>query len=139
MSMDDKKHIVAVTAFIKNKEGDKFLVVKRNKNEIAYPGLWSFPGGKVEKKETVFQALQREVAEEVGLEIEEHKKFIKDYTFVRPDGHNVVGFCFEVVAKSENVRLSPEFEDWKWITPGELVSLRHIDGMEEEVMIVFES
>lgn len=137
MTSDDKKHIVAITAFIKNKEGNKFLVVKRNKNEIAYPGMWVFPGGKVEKGETVFQTLKREVAEEVGLEIETRKKFIKDYTFVRPDGHNVVGFCFEVIAKSENVKLSPEFEDYKWVTPEDLNSLNHISGMEEEARIAF--
>src|SRR3989338_1731393 len=87
--MDDKKHIVAVTAFIKNKSGNKFLIVKRNTNEIAYPGKWAFPGGKLEKGETLLKTLKREVLEEVGLEIDENKHYLKDYTFIRPDGHNV--------------------------------------------------
>lgn len=135
--MENEKHIVAVTAFIKNKTGDKFLVVKRGKNEIAYPGKWAFPGGKLEKGQTILETLKREVKEEVGLEIEKCKKFLDDYTFVRPDGHNVVGLCFLVIAKSEDVKISKDFDYFKWITPKELSKLDHIDGMEEEVKKVF--
>lgn len=135
--MENKKHIVAVTAFIKNKAGDKFLVVKRSRNEIAYPRKWAFPGGKLEKGQTILETLKREVKEEVGLEIENYKKFLDDYTFIRPDGHNVVGLCFLVIAKSEDVKISKDFDDFKWITPKELSKLDHIDGMEEEVKKTF--
>ena len=135
--MENKKHIVAVTAFIKNKAEDRFLVVKRHAGEVAYPGKWAFPGGKVEKGQTLMEALRREVEEEVGLEIEEYKKLIKDFTFVRPDGHNVVGMCFSVIAKSEAVTISKDFDDYKWITPEELSTLDHIEGMDEEVSRAF--
>ncbi|MBS3152381.1 NUDIX domain-containing protein [Candidatus Woesearchaeota archaeon] len=135
--MDDKKHIVAVTAFIKNKSGNKFLIVKRNTNEIAYPGKWAFPGGKLEKGETLLKTLKREVLEEVGLEIDENKHYLKDYTFIRPDGHNVVGICFIIIAKSEDIKLSKDFEDFAWISPDELDSFDCIPGMDEEVKLAF--
>jgi len=135
--MEDKKHIVAITALIKNKAGDKFLIVKRHKNEIAFPGKWAFPGGKVEKGQNVLETLKKEIMEEVGLEIEDSKKFIKDYTFIRPDNHNVVGLCFEVIAKTEDVTISEDAEDFKWITPEELLDFDYIEGMEEEIKIVF--
>lgn len=135
--MEDKKHIVAITALIKNKAGDKFLIVKRHKNEIAFPGKWAFPGGKVEKGQNILETLKKEIMEEVGLEIEDFKKFLKDYTFIRPDGHNVVGFCFEVITKTEDVTISEDFEDFKWITPEELLDFDYIKGMEEEVKNVF--
>ena len=135
--MDNKRHIVAITAFIKNSAGDKFLILKRNKDEIAYPGKWSFPGGKIEKGQTVLETLKREVFEETGLEIYDSIEYLKDYTFIRPDGYNVVGFCFLVKAKTDDVKISKDFDYFKWILPNELKNFDYIEGMEDEVELVF--
>ena len=135
---DDKKHIVAITAFIKNQKGDKFLIVQRSKKEIAFPGRWAFPGGKAERGERVMDTLKREVLEEVGLEIEDYKKHLSDFTFIRPDGHNVIGFCFLVMALGEEVKISEDFDDFRWISPEELKNFEHLEDMEEAVRLGFE-
>jgi len=49
-------------------KGDKVLIAKRPSNKHQ-GGLWEFPGGKVETNETPFQALKRELKEEIGLDI----------------------------------------------------------------------
>ena len=136
--MEDKLHIVAITALIKNSSKDKFLVLKRHMNEIAYPGKWAFPGGKAEKGETVLETLKREVLEEAGLEIEDYKKYLRDFTFIRSDDKNVIGLCFEVIARSENVTISEDFETYKWIKPEEISDLDCIKGMEKEVELAFQ-
>lgn len=136
--MPSKLHIVAITALIKNPSKDKFLVAKRNAHEIAYPGKWTFPGGKAERGETVLATLQREILEEVGLEIQDDARYLKDFTFIRPDDQNVIGFCFAVVAKSENVKISDAFDEFRWVTPQEFQSLDSIPGMEEEVRLAFQ-
>ena len=47
---------------------NKILIKKRlNKNFL--PGLWEFPGGKIEKNESAIQAIIREVKEETNLTI----------------------------------------------------------------------
>jgi 8-oxo-dGTP diphosphatase len=49
-------------------EGDQVVLVRRGRPP-SY-GEWSIPGGAVELGETLAEALKREVAEEVGLEVE---------------------------------------------------------------------
>ena len=47
---------------------NKILITKRlNTNFL--PGLWEFPGGKIEKKETATQAIIREVKKETNLTV----------------------------------------------------------------------
>lgn len=43
------------------------LLARRSAARKAYPGLWSFPGGHVERGEELEQALHRELGEEVGI------------------------------------------------------------------------
>ena len=84
------EHVVVVTGIVKFK--DKFLILKRNSKMEMHPDKWSFPGGKVIAGENLFQSLKREIKEETGIEIENFKEYISDYTFTRPNGKNTIGF-----------------------------------------------
>ncbi len=46
----------------------RFLLTSRPPGKV-YAGYWEFPGGKVEAGETIAQALQRELHEELGITI----------------------------------------------------------------------
>ena len=46
----------------------RFLLTSRPEGKV-YAGYWEFPGGKLEPGETVEQALQRELHEELGITI----------------------------------------------------------------------
>ena len=57
--------MVDVVAAVVEKEG-KFLVAQR---PVEKGGEWEFPGGKVEKGETFFEALVREIKEELNVPV----------------------------------------------------------------------
>ena len=48
------------------REGRWFLQ-RRDPGNAVLPGLWEFPGGKVEAGESISEGLQRELCEELGL------------------------------------------------------------------------
>lgn len=56
-----------VVAVITDKE-QRVLITQRP-TTASHPGLWEFPGGKVEQHELDTQALIREIQEEVGLSV----------------------------------------------------------------------
>ena len=58
---------VAVGVLIRP-DGD-FLLTSRPPGKV-YAGYWEFPGGKIEAGESVVQALQRELHEEIGILID---------------------------------------------------------------------
>ncbi|MBD3950095.1 (deoxy)nucleoside triphosphate pyrophosphohydrolase [Tuanshanicoccus lijuaniae] len=62
-----KKNIKVVAAAI-IKDG-KLLAVQRS-DSMTLPGMWEFPGGKIEAEETHQDALKREIKEELELDIE---------------------------------------------------------------------
>ncbi len=46
------------------------ILIARRPNHVSQGGLWEFPGGKVEKAETVGVAIRRELWEEIGIELQ---------------------------------------------------------------------
>lgn len=126
-----------VTALILNPQKDKFLIVKRKKSESIHSSLWAFPGGKVEGNEILIDALKREVKEETSLEVNDDFKKLSEFEYKRPNGGVTLGICFSCIALSENVKISKEHDDFKWVKPEEFSKYNHILGLEKEVKKVF--
>ena len=122
----EKLHIVAAVAVIRNGEG-KCLVLKRAEREIAYPGMYTFPGGKLERNQTTWEALQEEVMEEAGLVLAPGKILLKDKAFIRPDGQTVKVFSYLCWVKDySRVRISQDFTDYKWIALRDVDTIPHV-------------
>ena len=62
-----------VTAALLEKDG-RILIAKRRKGGL-FAGLWEFPGGKLEPGETPEVCLQREILEELGIEVRVDGRF----------------------------------------------------------------
>lgn len=64
MINEPPKHIVAVSAYVENKEGEVLLVKTHFRSDT-----WESPGGQVEEGESLDKAACREVLEETGIVI----------------------------------------------------------------------
>lgn len=60
--------ILKVIVGILTNSQSQLLIAQRQSHQYA-PGLWEFPGGKIESNETSFAALQRELREEIAIEV----------------------------------------------------------------------
>ncbi len=70
-----KQGLQVAVAIIVNKD-EQILIARRHAHQHQ-GALWEFPGGKREINETRFQALQREIDEEVGLEVKQAEPFMQ--------------------------------------------------------------
>lgn len=111
--------------------GSKILVTQRSKN-MKLPFKWEFPGGKLEIGENEESCIQREVREEINIEIEIIKKLknnIHDYGEFKV---NLIPFISKHI--SGKILLT-EHNAYKLLDPAELLDL---DWAEADVPIVNE-
>ncbi len=65
--MNPQKPILVVAGIIQKNE--RILICQRHRSD-AYGMQWEFPGGKVEDGEALPEALRRELAEELGIQVD---------------------------------------------------------------------
>ncbi len=61
---------------------DKFLIGRRGPDEKS-PGMWEFPGGKLEEGESLEECIKRELKEELNIDAEIGELF-SNYTYEYP-------------------------------------------------------
>ncbi len=82
--MNYPMHIVAVSGFITNEDGDVLLVNSPKRG-------WEIPGGQVEIGETLTDALSREIQEETGITAE-IGQMVGVYTNITPPSKVIFAF-----------------------------------------------
>ncbi|MCW8930046.1 MAG: Nudix family hydrolase [Gammaproteobacteria bacterium] len=74
-NIEVNQELIHVVVAVIVKDG-QVLISKRAQN-VHQGGLWEFPGGKIEKDETVSEALFREIKEELGINIISSRPMLK--------------------------------------------------------------
>jgi len=94
------------------------LLITRRLDGAAGPGLWEFPGGKVEPGEGEPDALRREVGEELGCEIEVGPLLLR-HSHTYPDLEVELAFYAARLAPGATPR-SIQVAEMAWAAPGTL-------------------
>lgn len=130
---------VCTSGFLLN-DKNEVLLVKRSDTDDFLPGLWEMPGGGLDFGENPVIGLQRELKEEIGLDVEVDKPlYVDDYFMnkewipghstqyllprsgaVRDDKseriHRVEIFFLCTVQDSSKIILSNEHTTYKWVS-----------------------
>ncbi len=100
----------------------RFLVVKRSPIDDFLPNCWEFVGGGVQEKETVKNALIREIKEEVGLDIsDKNTKLIGFSEEFMADDSRYFQLNYEIkLTIKPNIILSDEHCAYDWVDEDDL-------------------
>lgn len=90
-----KKTIKVVAAIIENKNNE-ILCALRSPN-MSLPNLWEFPGGKVEEGESLFEAIEREIQEELSCNVKASKVFAENTHEYEKIIINLIGMKCELI------------------------------------------
>lgn len=120
------KQRIRVVAIIK--DGDKVLVLKRNRGRSDVPVFWELPTGKIKFGEQPEEAIARTLEEEVGLTATDIK--LKDViTFVALEGSSRLDnlyIVYEIVASGKPV-LRSRYSAYKYISDFDTANV-HLNG-----------
>ena len=98
------------------RDNQKILITQRFDN-VHLPGLWEFPGGKVEPDESLTAGLEREIREELGVTIlvgDEFFSVVHDYS---PKSVRLHFFNCSIIDGEPHPL---EVADMRWVRPEEL-------------------
>jgi len=140
-------HEVTITAIIY--QDDQYLIAKRSEDEDRFPGKWTVPGGKLEtddytslQKDTdiywynvLEKVLEREVDEEVGVDIEK-TEYVTSLSTVYDDGApSLIVSCMAEYAGG-NIELDEdEMSEFAWVTVDEAADYDLISGIYDEIVM----
>ena len=116
--------------------GPVYLMLKRSLGKY-YEHLWQGVAGKIEKGETAWQAVVRELEEETGKK--PVKMFVADHIAsfydARKDRIQMVPI-FGIEVENSEVRLSEEHSEYKWVPVEEALNLLTWKGQKEGLRII---
>jgi 8-oxo-dGTP diphosphatase len=101
--------------------GGRVLIAER-RGGGPFDGLWEFPGGKIRPDETSRQALSRELAEELGIEVTVYSSFMN----LRHEYEDrTVSIEFFIVSEWNSDPVGREGQELRWV-PAELLNAEEL-------------
>ncbi len=131
--MNEPKLFVATKGFILH-EGKMLLLREAVTNpDGANFGKYDVPGGRITPGESIFEAVKREIMEEVGLEVTVEKPFFASEwkPVVRGEQWHIVAVFFLCSTDNPNVVLNEEHDQFLWLDPQDVFGYPLMAGIGE--------
>jgi 8-oxo-dGTP pyrophosphatase MutT (NUDIX family) len=127
---DFKKGMSVVACYLEH--NGTFVLLHRHVNK-SNGDKWGLPAGKMEKGESMQQAMRREILEETGLDVPEERLNYFDSLFVRHENRDFEYHMFSTDLKDKPriVLSSSEHKDSRWVTPEESLEMNLIYDLDE--------
>lgn len=106
-------------------DGSRVLVCQRSASG-PYPLKWEFPGGKVEPGEGLFEALARELREELGIDVPAAGEIFR-HSHTYREGASVELIFFRVDRYRGEIT-NRVFQDIRWAEISRLAEFDFLDG-----------
>jgi dATP pyrophosphohydrolase len=115
-----------------------FLLLKRSPENKVYPGIWQIITGSVEKDETTVDAVFRELFEETGIIPLKILSIPRVNTFYFELADSVcLSPVFLAVTDKEDIKISDEHTEHRWLNYEEAVKLIHWPDQIESLNIIY--
>jgi 8-oxo-dGTP diphosphatase len=110
--------VYVVAAVILNAQ--RQILVTQRPGQKTYSGYWEFPGGKIEPNETSYQALVRELKEELNIQVLSAEPWQKlEYAY--PE--KIVSLDLWIVKQFSGEPQSMENQAFQWVAVDELEAI----------------
>ena len=135
---DIKVRVVDCYVYRHTNDGIRFLLMKRNLNKM-YEHLWQGVAGKIESGETASETAIRELKEETGFN--PINMFVADHVsrFYETHGDRInLVPVFGIEVDSDEVNLSEEHIDCKWVSIDEALDKLIWSGQKKGIQTVYD-
>lgn len=122
------RKLVVAAALVDDLGAPTALLAARRSRPVELAGMWEFPGGKVDPGETPVAALHRELAEELGVEVELGDEVVgpDDGGWIITDRHVMRLWLARVTAGEPEPLV--EHDELRWLRRGELMDVPWLTG-----------
>ena len=119
----EKEISIISSGIVLNESITKILLIRRQ--DRMWDNAWSIPGGHIEFRELVINALKRELREELALKILKIEFLNYEEFYSKIKDRYYISLNFIVIAK-EGIKIDKnEIKEAKWFTLKEIDSIEH--------------
>ena len=132
------RFMVATGAVIELKDSGKILIVQRAKDLDWQPNEWEITYGRIDQFENPEDGLKREISEEIGIQDIKVDDILTVWHIFRGGKkiveNDLIGITYWCKTDTEEVKLSSEHQDYKWVTPNEALEIISVEGIKRDVL-----